>query len=635
MFGFGKKKSNDLIFVSIASYCDDDLANTVLNIIEQAKHPDSLRIVVCMQDETHKINDFKQQFDGKVETIAVPFLESKGCCWARAKIQEKYNDEGYYLQLDSHCRLVKDWDLVCKQWLIDTHAPKPLLTSYLIAFDNKLDNTDYLNEVKPYKLEAPLFYDNDKMRIEPQVIDDYLFYNHPISAKLFSAHFVFTYGKWVKEVPYDAELYFEGEEDTLGVRSYTHGWDMYHPHRAIGYHYYTRAGEVKHHDKVDSWHKSHEKSLQRMRHILGMVDDNLTLGKWGLGKSRNLQDYEKMAGINFAKRSIKGSIRNEIARKKIWSFTNGYFKRVEERKWHELQNNELVNEFIEIEHHPETLVLFDLKRNMYVRIQDNKSFFKNWEEEKGNFGDWVQFNSGFWNGEIKSVDYKNNLKKRFKDNCITFNKGNKSAIVSLRTPNTANWAQYAAVNQLAYAHQNKHDYLLYTDLVVIEDIPHWNKVKVLMELLPKYDYLVWMDSDAIVTNFDKKFSSYINTHPNKSLFVCNDIGGWQLNTGVMILKNTAWMNSVLQTLWKMDHIPHSKAAEQSSLIQLLSLNDANKEHWVVFDQTEFNCHPRAFKEGNFVLHMMGMSGEDRMKTFDIWNKKLGVYEIANTYNFSV
>jgi len=630
---FKKQGPASSIFVSIASFCDADLELTVQNVFDTCSEPENLFIVICMQDEKEVYDQFKFKSHPQVKVIFIESEKSKGCCWARAEIQKYYTQEAFYLQLDSHCRLVPDWDLVCKQWLKDTSSEKPLLTSYLIAFNNKLDSDDYLKDEKPYRLEAPLFYENDKLRLEPEVIEDYLFYNQPIHAKLFSAHFVFTYGEWVKEVPYDAALYFEGEEDTLGVRSYTSGWDMYHPPRAIGYHYYTRSGEVKHHDKVKSWVDSHENSLQRMRAILQMEENDLELGIYGLGKKRSLADYEEMSGIYFERRFIKGSVRNELARKKQWSYLNGYFKRVEKSKWHEFQEGELQNEFIEIEHLPEVVVLYDKARDFFVRIIDNKSYFKSSEDE--GYSDWVHFNSGQWNGEVKAKEYIQGVEERLEKCRDVFNPNQNSAIVSLRTPNTAGWAQYAAVNQLAYAHNNSHSFYLYTDLVVVEDIPHWNKVRVLMHLLPKHDYVVWVDSDAIFTNPSKTFDSYLTSYPDKSLIICNDIGGWQLNTGVMILRNTNWMRGVLKILWEMDHIPHSKAAEQSSLIQLLALNDPQQKNWQLLDQKEFNSHPKVHDENDFILHMMGMSGEERQKTFDYWNKKTSVYETANTYNLSV
>ena len=47
-------------------------------------------------------------------------------------------------------------------------------------------------------------------------------------------------GQWCIEVPYDPDYYFHGEEISLAVRSYTWGYDLFHPHKIIAWHEYTR-----------------------------------------------------------------------------------------------------------------------------------------------------------------------------------------------------------------------------------------------------------------------------------------------------------------------------------------------------------------------------------------------------------
>ena len=37
-------------------------------------------------------------------------IYSEGPCWARARIQETFNNEDFYLQIDSHMQFEKNWD---------------------------------------------------------------------------------------------------------------------------------------------------------------------------------------------------------------------------------------------------------------------------------------------------------------------------------------------------------------------------------------------------------------------------------------------------------------------------------------------------------------------------------------------
>ena len=68
------------------------------------------------------------------------------------------------------------------------------------------------------------------------------FLKKPMKGAFIAGGFFFTKSDFIKEVPYDPNLYFIGEEISLGVRAYTHGWDVYYPNKVVIYHNYTPAG---------------------------------------------------------------------------------------------------------------------------------------------------------------------------------------------------------------------------------------------------------------------------------------------------------------------------------------------------------------------------------------------------------
>ena len=103
------------IFVSIASYRDPELLPTLRDLISNAKHPENLVFSIAWQHSTEDAWDNLEEFKGdpRFKVIDIDFRESKGACWARHAIQQNYNNEEYYFQLDSHHRFVKDWDTEC------------------------------------------------------------------------------------------------------------------------------------------------------------------------------------------------------------------------------------------------------------------------------------------------------------------------------------------------------------------------------------------------------------------------------------------------------------------------------------------------------------------------------------------
>ena len=130
----------------------------------------------------------------------------------------------------------------------------------------------------------------------------------PIPSRFYSAHFCFTLGEFVKEVQHDPEYYFHGEEISIAVRAFTHGYDLFHPHKVIAWHEYTRNGRTKHWDDNLEWGKFNTVSHNRNRILFGM-DGNcscqLDFGIYGFGTKRTLRDYEKYAGIRFRDRGVQ------------------------------------------------------------------------------------------------------------------------------------------------------------------------------------------------------------------------------------------------------------------------------------------------------------------------------------------
>jgi len=296
------------IFISIASYRDPELLNTLRDCIANAKKPENLVFSICWQhDDDETLAEFKD--DPRFRIIDVPYKESKGTCWARSKIQENYKGEKYYLQLDSHHRFVKDWDVKCIKMIKDLQKighKKPLLTGYISSFNPTNDPAERIHI--PWKMNFDRFIPEGAVFFLPASIDDYKTHTLPIPSRFVSAHFIFTLGKWCKEVPYDPYYYFHGEEINLAVRSFTHGYDLFHPHIVVAWHEYTRKGRTKHWDDIKDWGEMNAKSHSRNRKLFemdGEKSSDVKFGKYGFGKVRTVEDYERYAGLSFKKRAVQ------------------------------------------------------------------------------------------------------------------------------------------------------------------------------------------------------------------------------------------------------------------------------------------------------------------------------------------
>jgi hypothetical protein len=139
----------------------------------------------------------------------------------------------------------------------------------------------------------------------PATIENHSTLAEPIPARFYSAHFAFTGGQFVKEVPHDPEFYFHGEEISITVRAYTWGYDLFHPHKPILWHEYTRSNRIKHWDDDAEWWKKNSSSHLRNRKLFEMdgLSKDIDFGIYDFGPKRTLADYERYAGISFTRRT--------------------------------------------------------------------------------------------------------------------------------------------------------------------------------------------------------------------------------------------------------------------------------------------------------------------------------------------
>lgn len=307
------------IFIQIAAYRDPELLPTLKDCINKAKYPQNLRFSIAWQHAVEDTWDNLDEFinDDRFSVINIDYKDSLGACWARNALQQLYNGEEYTLQLDSHHRFIQNWDEECINMIKDLQLlgyKKPLLTCYLPSYNPSNDPSDRVNI--PWKLDFDRFTPEGVVFFMPSIINDFKKLNHPIPARFYSAHFCFTLGSFVTDVPHDPEYYFHGEEISISVRAFTKGYDLFHPHKVIAWHEYTRVGRTKHWDDNSEWGKMNLHSLERNRKLLGVdnILNNIDFGIFGLGDERSIEDYVKYAGVSFKHRAVsRATLNKEIA----------------------------------------------------------------------------------------------------------------------------------------------------------------------------------------------------------------------------------------------------------------------------------------------------------------------------------
>ena len=297
------------IFIQVASYRDPQLIPTIESALENAKKPKNLVFGIARQyhSEDGFDNLDKYRKDKRFRILDIPYLEAKGACWARNQIQQLYSGETYTLQIDSHMRFEKNWDdemiKMIKQLQKKGHK-KPLLTGYVSSFNPDNDPQERIKE--PWRMVFDRFIPEGAVFFLPETIPGWQDLKEPITSRFYSAHYCFTLGEFAVEVQHDPEYYFHGEEISIAARAYTHGYDLFHPHKVLIWHEYTRRGRTKQWDDDKDWGNRNNHCHKKNRSLFGMDgEEPMDHGKYGFGTVRTLKDYEKYSGLLFEKRAIQ------------------------------------------------------------------------------------------------------------------------------------------------------------------------------------------------------------------------------------------------------------------------------------------------------------------------------------------
>ena len=305
----------ETILVHLPAYREPELIPTIKSALENATHPDRIHFGICRQYNPEDGFDDLKEFanDDRVKVWNMLYTEAKGLPYARAIINEKLlTDEDFVCQLDSHHRFAEGWDVTLIGWYHDLQdeGHDPLICGYLPYYDPYNDPGSRVQE--PWLSEAASFYPFGTIFIRPCAIPNWQKLEKPFPARFLSGHFAFGPNKWAKEVKHDPNIFFSGEELNLTVRSYTHGYDLFHPHRPVIWHATMRVerdGMLVWDDQSkrgdSSFWTTQDTARSRIRQLLGVEDNGHDLGDYGLGTVRTVRNYEKYAGIHFKKKSFQ------------------------------------------------------------------------------------------------------------------------------------------------------------------------------------------------------------------------------------------------------------------------------------------------------------------------------------------
>lgn len=147
--------------------------------------------------------------------------------------------------------------------------------------------------------------------------------------------------------------------------------------------------------------------------------------------------------------------------------------------------------------------------------------------------------------------------------------------------------------------------------------------------LDDFDYIFYLDVDAVITNLTVKLESFID--PGYSLFITKHLG--ELNGGALMFANDFWGNELNDTILK---VRADFDNEQNAIDSFMNYAPFRKHIKVLphpaFNSFDYSLYPECptirgkeqghWHEGDFVLHTPGLGIEHRIQVLKQYTNKI-------------
>ncbi|MEE9413829.1 MAG: GlcNAc-transferase family protein [Acidimicrobiales bacterium] len=286
--------SDRRILVSIAADRDLELSSTIRSALTQAAYPEHLRFAIChVYDHRSEGQLVPWTDDPRFVVTEVAAERAGNRCWARSLTYDLFDDEPYVLQISAHTRFAARWDGRYIEMLESIDDESAIITGLPAQYEIRDDSVIYDLNTGVQVLVLDGLNDDFTMELRSRPADDV---RAPGPSPLLAANQIFARGRFCRDVPYDAAMYPAGEEISLAVRAFTHGYNFYYPDQNLTWHL-SDCGEQT------AWladEVTDLPGLARLEQLL--VGDATALGDHGLGTKRTVAQFEESTGISFANR---------------------------------------------------------------------------------------------------------------------------------------------------------------------------------------------------------------------------------------------------------------------------------------------------------------------------------------------
>jgi len=346
-----QRRNDNSIFLSIASYRDENCVNTITQAYAKSLQPNNLNVGLvqqnCVRDcmsgvlqngeveHSEPDEDCYQVFcdseigkphceANRVRVLKVEESASLGPYTARYFASKLWNGESWFMQIDSHSTFSHHWDDASVEMLRKAPSEKPVISHYPPASED-IDFETAAEFPAPRMCDATF----ESTEFESQIVRlgeskewDRKRLDVPRFAPFVAAGYFVAHADFLKDVPFDPFLpwIFMGEEIIMSARLWTHGYDIFSPTHSVVGHMYVRRNKPKYWESVERFLWQGVDSLvqalvlNRIKYLLGYPESArdvvwpktvyTAVENYGMGNVRAVEDYMKMVGLDPVRKEV-------------------------------------------------------------------------------------------------------------------------------------------------------------------------------------------------------------------------------------------------------------------------------------------------------------------------------------------
>ena len=128
---------------------------------------------------------------------------------------------------------------------------------------------------------------------------------------------------------------------------------------------------------------------------------------------------------------------------------------------------------------------------------------------------------------------------------------------------------YSTLSKIEYCKKHNYDFIEDDSVYDTSRPIAWSKILLMKKYLPQYDYIMWIDADAMILNFDDKIEDKLYLLNGRDVCVTSVYG--MINTGVIIVKNTDTSLRLLDLIYEQTEFINDGNWEQSALFTFMKI----------------------------------------------------------------